>query len=103
MNQPDNIPPTTVEQAVATLIADLPLKEQLRIAGKEERRLMDIYFTFSVDIEDKFRIFENHVLLESCRSLAGDKELFAEEAVLIIITELWKRLRQMYPSAGLPD
>ena len=49
-----------------------------------------------MDIEDKFRIFENEALLESCRTLSEDMDFFAEEASLIIIVELWKRLQTLY-------
>jgi hypothetical protein len=103
MNQPDRILPTTVAQAVERLIADLPLREQVKIAGRDESHLMDLYFTLSVDIEDKFRIFENQSLLESCRMLSEDQDFFAEEAALIIIMELWKRLQKIHPPAGFPN
>jgi hypothetical protein len=56
-----------------------------------------------VDIEDKFRIFENQALLESCRTLSEDKYFFAEEAAFIIIVELWKRLQKIHPPAGFPN
>ena len=103
MNQPDKILPTTVEQAVETIIADLPLREQVNIARRDKGHLMDLYFTLSVDIEDRFRIFENQALLESCRTLSEDKDFFAEEAALIIIVELWKRLQIIHPPAGFPN
>jgi len=72
------------------------LKEKLRIERMDQRDLMDLYFTLGVDIEDKFRIFKNEPLLESCRTLSEDNDFFTEEASLIIIVELWKRLQKLY-------
>jgi hypothetical protein len=95
MNQPAKLLPKTIKQAVDRLISEMSLKEKSRIERMDERDLMDLYFTLSVDIEDKFRIFENEALLESCRTLSEDMDFFAEEASLIIIVELWKRLQKL--------
>lgn len=85
--------PTTVEQAVDRLISELPSEEKERIAKTDEWNLIDLYFSLSVDIEDKFCLWENKALVESCRAVSGDEYFFVEEASFIIIIELWKRLR----------
>ena len=88
--------PATVKQAVERLISELPLEKKARIAKTGEWNLMDLYFSLSVDIEDKFFLHENKALVESCRAISGDDYFFAEEASYIIITELWKRLQRSY-------
>lgn len=88
--------PTTVEHAVEWLISELPPEKIAWIANTGEWNLMDLYFSLSVDIEDKFCLQENKALVESCRAVSGDDYFFAEEAPFIIITELWKRLRRFY-------
>jgi hypothetical protein len=88
--------PATVKQAVERLISELPLEKKARIAKTGEWNLMDLYFSLSVDIEDKFCLHENKALFESCRAVSGDDYFFAEEASYIIITELWKRLQRFY-------
>ena len=85
--------PITVEQAVDRLISELPSEEKSRIANTDKWNLIDLYFSFSVDIEDKFCLWENKTLVESCRAVSGDECFFIEEASYIIILELWKRLR----------
>jgi hypothetical protein len=91
--------PKTVKQAVEWLISELPSDKKARIANTGEWNLMDLYFSLSVDIEDKFCLQENNALFESCRAVSkdsGDKCFFVEEASYIIITELWKRLKKIY-------
>ena len=85
--------PTTIEQAVDCLISELPSEEKARIANTDKWNLIDLYFSLSVDIEDKFCLWENKALVESCRAVSGDECFFIEEASYIIILELWKRLR----------
>jgi|UPI000480EC73 hypothetical protein len=86
--------PTTVKQAVERLISELPLEKKAWIVNTGERNLMDLYFSLSVDVEDKFCLQENKALFESCRAVSGDNHIFIEEASYIIITELWKRLKR---------
>jgi len=88
--------PITVQQAVDWLISELPLEEKARIANTGEWNLMDLYFSLSVDIEDKLCLRKNKALVESCRAVSGDGYFFYEEASYIIITELWKRLQRLY-------
>ena len=88
--------PITVKQAVEWLILELPLEKKTRIANTGEWNLMDLYFSLSVDIEDKFCLRENKALVKSCRAVSGDEYFFVEEASYIIITELWKRLQRSY-------
>lgn len=90
--------PITVEQAVEWLISELPLEEKARIANTAEWNLIDLYFSLSMDIEDKFCLWENKALVESCRAVSGDEYFFTEEGSYIIITELWKRLQRFYKS-----
>ena len=88
--------PATVKQAVEWLISELPLEKKTRIAKTDKCNLMGLYFSLSVDIEDKFCNHENKALFESCRAVSGVDYFFTEEASHIIITELWKRLQRPY-------
>ena len=85
--------PITVEQAVDRLIEELSSEVKAIIAKTDEWNLIDLYFSLSVDIEDKFCFWENSALVESCRAVSGDECFLVEEASFIIIIELWKRLR----------
>ena len=96
MNKSGQPLPITVEQAVEWLISEYPVEEKARIANTGEWNLMDLYFSLSVDIEDKLYLRENKALVECCRATSGDEYFFYEEASYIIITSLWKRLQTLY-------
>ena len=63
--------------------SELPLEEKARIANTSEWNLMDLYFSLSVDIEDKFCLQENETLAESCRAVSGDDYFFVQEATYL--------------------
>ena len=96
MNKSGNSLPKTVGQALDRLISELPPEEKVRIAKIDEYNLMDLYFSLSVVIEDRFRLLENKALVECCQAVSGDAFFFAEEASFIIIMKLWKRLQELY-------
>ena len=85
--------PTTVEQSVEWLVSEMPSEEKARIANTN---LIDLYFSLSLEIEDKFCLWENKALVQSCRSISEDRYFLEQEASYIIITELWKSLQALY-------
>ena len=63
----------------------------------EEEDLISIHPTLGVYIRDKFGLWsKNEELMESCRSLLGEKQIHEDSASQLIIRELWKKLRETH-------
>ena len=89
--------PETVDQAVARLIAELPLKDKIRLSGMTESELDRLHPSLAQYIRTTYRLdSDNASLLASCREIAGDSALDADEAVRVIVRGLWERLRQTH-------
>jgi hypothetical protein len=89
--------PDSVADAVGRLISDLPLKDKIAIARMEEADLIALRLSLGEYIRDKFGLWSgNKPLMEACRTASGKQELHAEDASTLIITALWKRLRETH-------
>jgi hypothetical protein len=88
--------PETVKEAVEILVSELPLKNKTAIANMDEEDLTNLYFSLGRSIRNSFLYPRNEQLLESCRSLSKDKYLHWEQASLVIIRALWKKLRETH-------
>jgi len=89
--------PATVDQAVARLIAELPLKDKTRLSGMTEAELDRLHPSLSQYIQTAYRLeSDNAPLLASCREVAGDSVADGDEAVRVIVRQLWERLRQTH-------
>ena len=89
-------PPKTVEEAVERLVAEMAFKDKTTLANKEEADLIELHFSLGIHIRNKYLYPRNNKLLESCRHKAMDKYLNWDQAPMVIIIELWKRLRESY-------
>jgi hypothetical protein len=86
-------PPKTVEEAVDILIAEISLRDKTALAKMDEGDLPYLHFTLGIHIRNRFLYPRNDKLLESCREIARDKYLHWDQAAIVIIKELWKKLR----------
>jgi hypothetical protein len=96
MNQPGNPIPTSVKEAVDRLMLELSFKDKARIANMAEGDLIDLQFSLGEDIKYRFYLWSNTYLLESCRAVSGEDDVYATEACCIIIRELWKKLQETH-------
>ncbi|MDP2644234.1 MAG: hypothetical protein Q8P24_04795 [Desulfobacterales bacterium] len=89
--------PRTVDEAVDRLIAELPLKDKAILANMTEEELDQPHFTIGNYIRNNFGLWTgNESLMESCRAVSENDDLHVDSASIIIIEELWKKLRKTH-------
>ncbi len=87
--------PRTVDRAVNLLLSELSFKDKTRLVNMPEDKLADLRMSLGKNIKDTFRLGEeNKDLLKSCRFLSETGRFIEEDAPLIIIKELWKKLKK---------
>jgi hypothetical protein len=87
--------PQTVGEAADKLLSKLSLRDKTMIANIPEDNLIDLYKSLQDSIQNEVRFWlNNESLLESCRSLSGDKNLSEHRASLTIIKTLWDKLQK---------
>jgi len=87
--------PQTVEEAANKLLSKLSLRDKTMIANIPEDNLIDLYKSLQDNIQNEVRFWlNNESLMESCRSLSGDKILSEHRASLTIIKTLWDKLQK---------
>ena len=90
-------PPETVDAAVAKLIATMALKEKTLLANMTENELTGLDGSLGFYVRNHFAPGpQNRRLLESCRQKSGNLQLDEQDAVLLIIRELWRRLKKSH-------
>ena len=89
--------PKTVELAVERLSANMPLKVKAELAKQSEDDLVKLHFTYGAFLRNQFGLWSNNIdLLDDCRKVSGNTFIQPEEASLVIIKELWKRLKKTH-------
>ena len=89
--------PMTVDEAVESLTSELPLKNKAAIAKMEEDELSALNLTIGAYIRRRFGLWSgNGELIDSCRTVSGNKNLHEDDASAVIIRELWKQLRETH-------
>ena len=88
--------PKTLDEAVQRLIDEMSLKDKTFIANMAEADLIGLHFSLGLYIRNRFLYPRNEKLLESCRSVSKDKYLHWDQAAMVIIKVLWKRLREIH-------
>jgi len=87
-------PPQTVREAVARLISELPLKDKTTIANMDETELNKLDSFLGRHILERFGLWSgNEKLVESCLKIADYPLQNEDDAVNVIITELWQELK----------
>lgn len=89
--------PETVEQAVALLTDELPLRDKTRLAEMTQTDLNYLHPSLGVYIKNNYKILNgNDKLAASCRQMSGDMDMDADGAASLIIRSLWKKLRKTH-------
>jgi len=89
--------PKTVQEAVERLVAELPLKEKTTIANMVEEELIQLHAYLGRFILDQFGLWSgNEKLSASCLAAAKYPLHDADDAVAVIVKELWQKLRQTH-------
>ena len=89
--------PRTIDEAVDAIISELPLRNKTAIANLKDEELIYLRSTLGGYIRDKFGLWhENNELLKSCCSFMEVDSLKADDASAIIITRLWRRLKETH-------
>lgn len=91
------IPPKTVDEAVERVISDLDLKDKIKIANMDLNDLIKLHTILHVYFKNAFGLWSgNTELLASCRSISKEHIYTEDDATLVIIEALWKKLRETH-------
>ena len=97
---PDNLKPfypRTVEDAVDRLLSELPLRAKTHIAKLEIYELKMLHPTLLEHIKENYGLkFKKGELMKDCRVMANGKAIDEDVATELIITEMWKKLRETH-------
>ena len=89
--------PQSVAQAVERLCYSLPLKDKTTVANMSRNELSGIHLSLGRYIIDNFGLLSgNRELMKSCRTLSKEILRHEDDAVTVIITALWEKLRQTH-------
>jgi hypothetical protein len=89
--------PKTVQEAIARLISELPLKDKTTIANMGEAELVKLNSYLGNHILQKFGLWAgNEKLLESCLAIADHPLQSEDDAINVIIKELWQELKETH-------
>lgn len=96
--QPKTLP-RTVEEVVDLLYKDLPLRDRIVMSKLSEEELdSSVYLALAKSIRKEFGLFsDNEPLIASCRSYMGRVYDRYEDPAMVIIKELWKKVRGSHP------
>jgi hypothetical protein len=90
-----SIPPRSVDEAIAVLASDMSFGDKSRMANMKREQLGTLDFSLGERIKTEFMLWSgNEPLLQSCRQMAGDDYLSADEAVAFLIKKLWQHLQE---------
>ena len=87
--------PRSVQEAVNILYEDLLLKERVVLANLSEEELdSTIYLVLAKSIRKEFGLYNgNERLIRSCQEYLGREYDTFEDPAMVIIKELWKKIR----------
>ena len=89
--------PKSVTEAVERLIYHLSLKDRMRILEMDANEVSMLNHTMGKYIRNRFGLrYGNTELIESCRKLANKDDVNPDDVSAVIISELWKTLRDTH-------
>lgn len=91
--------PSSINEAVAILVADLPLREKVSIARMTEEDLLELNLSLGLYIRDRFGLWSaNRELINACLKEfpCETKEVYQDAATSVIIKALWRELRHTH-------
>ena len=92
--QPKQLP-RTVDEVVDILFHDLLLRDRMVMAQLSEAELdSSVYLALAKTIRKEFGLYNgNEPLIDSCRSYLGRDYDSFEDPAMVIVKELWKKIR----------
>lgn len=89
-------PPRTVEEVVDILYNDLQLRDRVVLSTLSEAELdSSVYLALAKSIREEFGLYNgNESLISSCRSYLGRDYDSYEDPAMVIIKELWKKIKR---------
>ncbi|MBN1625284.1 MAG: putative molybdenum carrier protein [Deltaproteobacteria bacterium] len=89
--------PLSLDKAVNMISSRMSLRERCYIANMVKAELIYLDITLGDYIRKTFGMNSGHEdLLQECREILGRNDITDNDAVNVIITELWKRLRETH-------
>lgn len=87
--------PSTVEGVVNLLFEDISLRDRVILAGLSEEEFDSrVYLSMAKIIRKEFGLYSgNDELLRSCNAYMGREYDSFEDPAMVIIKELWKKVR----------
>ncbi|NLS93981.1 MAG: hypothetical protein GXX96_17620 [Planctomycetaceae bacterium] len=90
--------PKTLEEATARLIADMSDDDKQTVRSTKKEDLIEFHFGWGTGIRNSFGLWQgNDALLKSC-----DKK-HPDDASMVIIESVWKRLNEQAGSEETPS
>ncbi len=90
--------PCTVDQVVELLYHDISLRDKVIIAHLSENELdSSVYLAMAKTIRREFGLYSGNTdLLNSCSSYLGKKYDAYEDPAMVIIKELWQKIKKSH-------
>ena len=90
--------PSTVDQVVELLYHDISLRDKVIMAQLSENELdSSVYLAMAKTIRREFGLYSGNTnLLSSCSSYLGRKYDAYEDPAMVIIKELWKKIKKKH-------
>lgn len=88
--------PATVDEVVDILFNDISLRDRVVMASLSEQEFdSTVYLSMAKIIRKEFGLYSgNNELLKSCSSYLGREYDSFEDPAMVIVKELWKRVRK---------
>ena len=91
------VPPKTVDEAVDRLIEDLDLSDKVKIANMDLDDLVNLHSNLHLYFKNALGLWSgNTELLESCCSISKEPVHNENEAAVVILGVLWKKLNESH-------
>jgi len=96
------VPPKTVDEAVDRLIENLDLSDKVKIAKMNLDDLVHFHSNLHLYFKNAFGLWSgNTELLEDCRSISKEPVHNEDEATVVILGVLWKKLHESHTLRAL--
>ncbi|GAG77482.1 unnamed protein product, partial [marine sediment metagenome] len=91
------VPPKTADEAANRLIEDLDLRDKVKIANMNLDELVNIHSALHVYFKNAFGLWSgNTELLKNCKSISNEPIYNEDDASLVILGVLWKKLQETH-------
>ena len=95
--KPSEKEPQNVAEAIERIISNMPLKDKATVANMSRNELPGLHLSLGGYIMNNFGLLSgNRELMNSCRSVSKELLRHEEDAVTVIITAFWDKLRQTH-------